>query len=126
MNIQICSDLKRNYPQKLRPLDRMMSKIFSRRKNVCLLVNSGMNFDDDTNKVDERERINGFLDFSEVPFIAFFMDSECIGREEFVLGCLEHRVFKAPNEFHPFQEFLLRVLRLTTTRRVHLLLVSWS
>jgi len=42
---------------------------------LCLLVNSGMNFDDDTNKVDERERINGVLDFSEVTFIGFLVDS---------------------------------------------------
>ena len=83
-----------------------------------------MNFDDDTNEVDERQRIYGVLDFSEVTFVVFLMNSECIRSEEFVLGCLEHRVLKAPNVSNPFQEFLFRVLCLT--RRVHNLLVSWS
>lgn len=98
--------------------------ILKTMKNFYLLVNSSMNFDDDTNEVDQRKRINGVLDISEVTFILILMDSECIWREEFVLGCLEHRVFKAPNESDPFNEFLFRVLSLT--RRVHILLVSWS
>ena len=55
-------------------------------KENNLLVNSCMNFDDNSNKIDKRERINSLLNGGEISGGRIPVNSESKRREKLVLG----------------------------------------
>lgn len=66
-----------------------------------------MDLDHDSDEIDERKRINGVLNCSEVSPGRILIHIECVRREELVLRVLINRVFEAAHKLNPLHELLL-------------------
>lgn len=69
-------------------------------------VNSCMDLDNNSHKIDERQRVNSILNRLEVSVRRILTHGERVRGEELVLGCFKCRVPKAPNKPHPLHELL--------------------
>lgn len=71
-----------------------------------LPVNSCMDFDQDSDKVNKRKRINSFLNGRKISGGGVSINSKSVRREELILGCVKNRVIKGANKFDPFHKLL--------------------
>lgn len=69
-----------------------------------------MNIDDNSDEVEGRERVDCILNGGEISQGRVLIDCESEGREELVLGSLEHRVVEPSHKINPLHELLLRIL----------------
>lgn len=65
-----------------------------------------MDFDQDSDKVNKRKRINSILNGREISGGGVSINGKSERREELVLGCVENRVFEAANKIHPLDKLL--------------------
>lgn len=65
-----------------------------------------MNFDHDSDQINERERIHGVLYRREVAGGRVFSDVDSVRRKKLVFRRPENRVSETANEFDPFHKLL--------------------
>lgn len=100
---------------------RRRRKFIKKNNKNNVRVNTGVDSNDDSDDIDERNRVNCRLNRGEITHRRLLVNSDGIRREELVDGVSKHGMPETTNEPNPFHELLFNQ---TLFRRIHSIPIS--